>query len=267
MTRSLEKRPGVAAAAPRAPTAAEMANLDMFRAVVEEPRVGEWTNSTEWGENYSGPFPKAPGQVLSILTNNRIIGPPRQVLVALARPTLVRPEPANADVYALVTFGCGATSCALLMDWRGVVAVPANTITVGAFAYAPNPQANYDPTEPTALRLGVSIAVNGSAPSEAPTFTTPLFEVAAGFSVQLPVPAFARRFTPFVGQVSNPDPLALPDFVAEQWTRSDLMLSSFELSAELIARGLPIAGSADTIVLFNFSPHVVRMGAVFHLGV
>lgn len=250
-------------------TAAAVAQAGLVQAVVTEPRSGEWTHSSEWGNSFQGAFPKGSGDQIQILNNTRIPGLPRSLALALNRPTLDRPEPGNADVYARVTYGSGAASHGFLVDWRGTLTLPANMIQVAAQAYAPQGGFQYDPFvtgSPTTFRLSATIGIEGSAPREPVTFTSSVWEVLPNEVLQLDVHSLARRVTPFIVNRASTDPLNLGDCTLTIIARNGVALAAHEVSQEMLCNGVPLPAMAHKIDLTNYGPAPLHMGAIFALG-
>jgi hypothetical protein len=157
-----------------------------------------------------------------------------------------------------ITFDC---------DWVGGFVVQATRLLIERVSVTPNPDEDFYPAH---VRLAVTVGLNAEPPPFPPQMTVPPAQVDAGASRTIPIPSFARRLTllaRYGDEVSGDAPLG-QIFVAfgVPFVGSLGFIDAATSSDALFGDGLVIPHGATEIVLSNASSGVLRLGAVFHLG-
>lgn len=248
-------------------------------AVTVEPVGGYWMNNNSWGYQFTGLFPKALTDVVPILNNDQIPGPPRSMMLSLFRGDRVGAKSTtstrNAEIYAQIIYGAGGINNTILIDWNqgGQIALPCTAVRINAVPYVPDlteDGGDYRPTDnngqPSKLQIGAVLGLDGAEPAEAPTFTTPYITIADNGSYAVAVPEFAVRCVPMIGKaVAGADPVPANftvDVTCGVFSRG---VQFFTCDNNILENGFQLIGRPSTIRIINHDGADRRVGFIFLL--
>ncbi len=257
--------------------AAEMANAVAFgvrqalrRGMrVLEPQKGAWVNQNLWGDQRTQALPGVAGQVVSVLGKNTIMyGPPAVHSVALVRSDEV--NAGNADVYALVTAGCGGIENKFMVDWThgAQFSLVCNSLSVAALSYAPAAGFAYDASD-ASIFLGAMVCKGTVAQGRCPaTFTEPRTDILHPGSAVFNVPDFAREVTVnvSVGSTLNNNPATATLVVVRFVSKGGAVLAEYDAQVCAGGRSIPVPGGSNQIIVVNGSAAVAFTTVVWFLG-
>lgn len=249
-------------------------------AVTVEPVGGWWMNNNSWGYQFTGLFPQALTDVVPILNNDQIPGPPRAVMLSLFRGDRVgsksETSTRNAEIYAQIVYGAGGINNTILVDWHqgGQFALPCTAVRINAVPYVPDLTEDagaYRPTDnngkASKLQIGAVLGLQGAGPALPPTFTTPYITIPAPGNYSVQVPEFAERCIPMIGKaVAGADPIPGNFTVSTTCGVFARNTQFFTCDNAILQNGFELIGRPATVTIQNNDAGLDRrVGFIFLL--